>query len=484
MQDRLQRMHPVGREEFLGRAKPGFAWPLVRELFADLETPLSAYWKLAQAETESFLLESVSGGEQVARYSMVGVRPRKVLSEPANGPGDPLSQVRTLLPTIDPDAHGVLETLPGFVGGAVGMVGYDYVRTIEQIPAHNPDELGLPDVALMLCDTVVVFDHARAKLLVISLADGTPDGYDAAITEINRIEALLRAPLPPLPDGSFAPHPTVSNVTPTDFMERVAQVKEYIAAGDCIQVVLSQRFSQSVEAHPVTVYRALRGLNPSPFMYLLRFDGFDIVGASPELLVSLHGRQARVRPIAGTRPRGADSHEDARLAEELLADEKERAEHVMLVDLGRNDLGRVCQPGTVQVERLMQVEMYSHVMHIVSDVVGEIRTELDAIDLLRATFPAGTLSGAQKVRAMEIVEELETTKRGLYGGAVGTFSATGDLSLAIAIRTVLMKGGLAHVQAGAGIVYDSDPATEQAECGHKARAALAAIEMAQAGLDG
>lgn len=476
-------MHPIGRDEFLKRAKPGFAWPLVRELFADLETPLSAYWKLAHDETESFLLESVSGGEQVARYSMVGVRPRAVVRESVSPEHDPLAGLGGLIPQLDPGAAGVLEGLPGFIGGAVGMVGYDYVRTIEAIPESNPDELGLPDVALMVCDTVAVFDHARAKLLLIALAQGTPEGYDDAIAELERLEQRLREPLPALPQGVYDHGEPQSNVAPGDFISAVRQVKEYVAAGDCIQVVLSQRYSQPVEAHPVTIYRALRGLNPSPFMYLLRFQGFDIAGASPELLVSLHGQTARVRPIAGTRPRGADLDEDARLAAELLADEKERAEHVMLVDLGRNDLGRVCRPGTVQVERLMQVEMYSHVMHIVSDVVGELAQGLGPIDLLRATFPAGTLSGAQKVRAMEIIEELETSRRGLYGGAVGTFSANGDLSLAIAIRTVLLKDGLAHVQAGAGIVYDSDPETEFAECAHKARAALKAIEMAQTGLD-
>ena len=475
-------MQPISREQFLRSAQPGKVWPVVREMFADLETPLSAYWKLSQNETNSFLLESVSGGEQVARYSMVGVRPSAVIREMVAG-NDPVAQVRELLPQLDEGAKQILEDLPGFIGGAVGMIGYDYVRAIENIPATNPDELGLPDVALMICDSVVVFDHARAKIMLIALAEGTPEGYDAAIAEIHRLEDLLKKPLPPMPEGVFESHLPASNVSAEQYIAGVGRVKEYVGAGDCIQVVLSQRFSQPVEAHPVTVYRALRGLNPSPFMYLLRFEGFDIVGASPELLVSLHGREARVRPIAGTRPRGNSQTEDAELASDLLADEKERAEHVMLVDLGRNDLGRVSRAGSIRVENLMHIEMYSHVMHIVSDVYGELAEGKDAIDLLRATFPAGTLSGAQKVRAMEIIEELETTKRGLYGGAVGTFSANGDMSLAIAIRTILMKDGMAHVQAGAGLVYDSEPKNEFEECAHKARAALMALEMAQRGLD-
>lgn len=476
-------MQPISRDDFLRQAQPDSAWPIVKEMFADLETPLSAYWKLSQGESNSFLLESVSGGEQVARYSMIGIRPKSIIREMVHAGHDPVEKVRLLLPTLDKNAKEVLDDLPGFIGGAVGMIGYDYVRTIEHIPAENPDELGLPDVALMICETVVVFDHARAKIMLIALAEGTEAGYDAALSELNRMEGLLKDPLPRMPEGSFEARKASSNVSPEQYMSGVQRVKDYVGKGDCIQVVLSQRFSQPVDAHPVTVYRALRGLNPSPFMYLLRFEGFDIVGASPELLVSLHGREARVRPIAGTRPRGNSQLEDSELASELLADEKERAEHVMLVDLGRNDLGRVSRAGSIRVENLMHIEMYSHVMHIVSDVYGELAEGKDAVDLLRATFPAGTLSGAQKVRAMEIIEELETTKRGLYGGAVGTFSANGDMSLAIAIRTILIKDGMAHVQAGAGLVYDSDPRKEFEECAHKARAALMALEMAQRGLD-
>jgi len=462
----------------------------LRRLLADLETPLSAYWKLAHDEPNSFLLESVSGGEQVARYSMIGVRPRNVLTALGDQTSldgkliaqgsDPLAELRKLLPKIDPNFD--VTGLPKYLGGAVGMIGYDYVRQIEDIPATNPDELGLPDVAMMICDSVVVFDHARAEILIIALAEPTAEDEQRAEAEISRIESRLRMPLPPMPAGNYSTHPVKSNMEPGQFEGIVERVREYIAAGDCIQVVASQRFSQRVEAHPVTVYRALRGLNPSPYMFLLKFEGFDIVGASPELLVGLEGREAMVKPIAGTRPRGANHLEDEVLAKELLADQKERAEHIMLVDLGRNDIGRVSSPGTVKVEKLMQIEMYSHVMHIVSDVVGELKPELDGIDLIRATFPAGTLSGAQKVRAMEIIEELESTKRGLYGGAVGTISANGDVNLAIAIRTILMKDGVAHVQAGAGLVYDSVPATENEECHNKARAALMALDRAQAGV--
>ncbi|QYK53966.1 MAG: anthranilate synthase component I [Fimbriimonadaceae bacterium] len=464
--------------------------PVVHRLLADLETPLSAYWKLAHDEPNSFLLESVSGGEQVARYSMIGVRPCGVLTafgdksllngKPLSIGTDPLAELRKLLPQIDPEFD--VTGLPKYLGGAVGMICYDYVRQIEDIPATNPDQLGLPDVAMMICDSVVVFDHARAEILIIALAEPTDEGQKMAEAEINRIESRLRMPLPPMPTGNYESHPVKSNMESGQFEGIVERVRDYIAAGDCIQVVASQRFTQKVDAHPVTVYRALRGLNPSPYMFLLRFEEFDIVGASPELLVGLEGREAMVKPIAGTRPRGANHLEDEILAKELLADQKERAEHIMLVDLGRNDIGRVASPGTVKVEKLMQIEMYSHVMHIVSDVVGELRPELDGIDLIRATFPAGTLSGAQKVRAMEIIEELENTKRGLYGGAVGTISANGDVNLAIAIRTILMKDGMAHVQAGAGLVYDSVPATENEECHNKARAALLAIEKAQAGI--
>ncbi len=362
------------------------------------------------------------------------------------------------------------------------MISYDYVRNIEKLSDSNEDELNIDDVAMLICDSVVVFDHAKNIIKIIVVADGSKESYADALTEINWIQSRLAAPLPSLPHNAADPQKVDCNVTQAEFEATVNRIVDYIKAGDGIQMVPSIRFSQNIDAHPLTIYRALRSLNPSPFMYLLRFDDLDIVGASPELLTGLNQRQATVRPIAGTRPRGANIAHDQQLGHELLADEKERAEHIMLVDLGRNDLGRVCEFGSVEVENLMQIERYSHVMHIVSDVHGKLNSDLDAIDLVRATFPAGTLSGAPKVRAMQIIDEVEKTRRGVYGGAVGFFSAQGDMELAIAIRTIVIKNGKAYVQAGAGIVFDSDPTKEYEECCNKAKAALQALKIAQAGL--
>jgi len=483
------------KSEFLARSEGTRPIPLTRDLLADVETPVGAYWKLAHDETFSFLLESVTGGEQLARYSLIGVRPRVVLRSKgktarrtegsvtrqfalADGQ-DPLHELERELgarvPHDDP-------TLPPFIGGAVGMLSYDIVRFFERIGDSTTDDLQLDDMAMMLTATVVVFDHAKNLIRVIAQTDGTGEGYDQARAEIERVIFRLSAPLPPLPAGKGEPHPVSSNVTQDEFEGMVRRMREYIMAGDGIQMVPSQRFKTKVEAHPLTVYRALRSINPSPYMFLLRFGDFDLVGASPELLTSLHGRQARVRPIAGTRWRGATPEEDDRLAKELLADEKERAEHIMLVDLGRNDLGRVCEYGTVTIHDLMVIEKYSHVMHIVSDVTGTLSGDRTAYDLLRATFPAGTVSGAPKVRAMQIIEELESSRRGSYAGAVGTISFNGDLDTCITLRTILVKDGFAYVQAGGGVVYDSDPAAEYRESCNKARASLAAIEMAQRGL--
>ncbi len=463
------------REQFLNLAA-GRRMPVYADLLADLETPLTAYWKLAHDEPLSFLLESVTGGEQVARYSILGVRPRAVLR--SRDAGDPLELLETELnQEVVP-----VEGLPRFFGGAVGMLSYDFVRFIETLPDQNPDPLALDDMAMFLTDAVVVFDHAKHIIRIIVLAEGTENGYSDAAREIERITARLREPLPDLPTGTFPVHPTTSDTTQAEFESKVVWAKEYIAAGDGIQVVLSQRFSKPSDAHPVTIYRALRSLNPSPYMFLIRFGDFDLVGASPELLVSHHGGRATVRPIAGTRPRGQDDLSDAALAEELLADEKERAEHLMLIDLGRNDLGRVCATGTVTVGHLMQIERYSHVMHIVSEVTGTLDPTRTVFDLVRATFPAGTLSGAPKVRAMQIIEELETSRRGAYGGAVGTLTPLGDVDLAIAIRTIVLKDGMAHVQAGAGVVFDSNPTSEWQETWNKANAALRALDLAQLGL--
>lgn len=482
-------------EDFL-RLAAGRRMPVYRDVLADMETPLGAYWRLSHDETYSFLLESVTGGEQLARYSILGVRPRAVLrckdrqvrritSEgiAESVLADDQDPLDVLAAELEPDVVPVAG-LPKFVGGAVGMLGYDLVRFFEHLPETATDDLGVDDMAMMICDSVVVFDHAKNLIRIVVLAEGTAEGYAAAEAEIERVLDRLRGPLPRLPSKGTTPSPVGSNTTREAYERGVERIREYIAAGDGIQMVLSQRFSTPCRADPLSVYRALRSLNPSPYMYMLRFGDFDIVGASPELLVSLQDRTARVRPIAGTRRRGATEDEDRRLEAELLADEKERAEHIMLVDLGRNDLGRVCEYGTVTVGELMTVERYSHVMHIVSDVTGTLRADLDGLDLIRATFPAGTVSGAPKVRAMEIIEELEPNRRGCYAGAVGYVSATGDLDLAIAIRTIYLREGVAYVQAGAGIVYDSAPSREFEECLNKAQAALKAIELAQRGLDG
>lgn len=471
--------------------------PVYRDVLADVETPLSAYWKLAHDETYSYLLESVTGGEHLARYSILGVRPRLVIRTK----GTKVRQIRSkgesrfdLTEGLDPldlikkeleDRRiAPMPGLPKFVGGAIGMLSYDIVRFFERLPDQTVDDLNMDDMAMMLTDSVVIFDHAKNIIRILVLAEGTADGYETACAEIERILATLKRPLPPLPNTKRQPYPVESNIDQQRYEECVAKTVEYIAAGDGVQMVISQRFQTKTESHPLTVYRALRSINPSPYMFLLRMGDYDVIGASPESLVSLTDRTARVRPIAGTRWRGETPELDLALERELLADEKERAEHVMLVDLGRNDIGRVCEYGSVKVEELMVIERYSHVMHIVSSVAGRLRDGCDAYDLIRATFPAGTVTGAPKVRAMEIIDELEPTRRGLYAGAVGYISATGDMDLCIAIRTILMKDGHAYVQAGAGIVFDSVPSKEYAECRNKAQACLSAIEAAQQGLDG
>lgn len=449
--------------------------PVWCDTIADTDTPLSIYWKVSQDEDYSFLLESVTGGEQLARYSLIGVRPSNLLRCDPTGIEDPLELMRRMLPCVD---AGLVPGLPKFIGGAVGMLSYDYVRRLEPVNNPPPDDLKLPEVAMMMVETVIVFDHAKNSVKVISSCERSQDSYDRACQEIQRLLEIIRAPLPKLPETKPEVLSVANNRSQSDFETAVETIKDYIVAGDGIQVVPSVRLECETSSHPLTVYRALRSLNPSPYMYLMRFGDFDIVGASPELLVSLHGQTAAVRPIAGTRSRGKDLAEDDEMAASLLGDEKERAEHAMLVDLGRNDLGRVSETGSVKVHDLMSVERYSHVMHIVSSVTGRLKQGLDATDLVRATFPAGTVTGAPKVRAMQIIDELEPTRRGLYGGAVGYFSVTGDMDLAIAIRTILMKSGKAYVQAGAGIVFDSIPQYEWEECLKKARACVRALELA------
>lgn len=491
------------REEIRALFAQGDHVPIYRTLLGDLETPMSVYMKLKEAGKPAFLLESVEGGEQVGRYSFIGVNPKGVLSVKNNivtferdgqqtkfaipEGQDPLHVIKRHFQTVNPVA---LEGLPRFVGGAVGYMSYDIVRYFEDLPATASEDLDVPTVAFMLPDTLVIFDHAKHQLTVLANAhnDGdNPDAaYDRAVASIDRIVESISLPLvhhaydPPqiAPNGD-----PKSNVEQRVHEDRVRKAKEYIRDGDAFQIVLAQRFSRQSEASPLQIYRALRATNPSPYMFLLEFsDDLTLVGASPELLVRLEDGIAYNRPLAGTRRRGANEKEDMALGEELLNDPKERAEHVMLVDLGRNDLGRVCDYGTVRVKRMMYIERYSHVMHIVSQVEGLLRKGMDAFDLLRATFPAGTLSGAPKVRAMEIIEELEETRRGPYGGAVGYFSFDGSMDMCITIRTLLMQNGTISVQAGGGIVADSDPTAEYYESINKAKAVFEAVKYAEQGL--
>jgi len=485
-------MAQPGKADFLKATGGVRPMPVFRDLLADMETPLSAYWKLSHAESCSFLLESVTGGEQLARYSILGANPRTVLRSKGRDArrisGGKTTKFRleaeedplTLLEREMGDAPPPIEVpgLPKFCGGAVGMLSYDFVRFLEKLPTSQRDDLEMDDMAMMLADGVVVFDHAKNLIKIVVMASGSEESYDEACREIDRIEALLKGPLPPLPEPVEADLEVTRNQTPETYQASVRKVIEYIGAGDGIQMVISQRLETPFAGHPLTLYRTLRSLNPSPYMFLLRFGDFDVVGASPEILVSLSGRTARVRPIAGTRWRGSTAEEDAALAEELLADEKERAEHIMLVDLGRNDLGRVCDYGTVHVNELMVIERYSHVMHIVSDVTGNLVDGSNAFDLIRATFPAGTVSGAPKVRAMQIIDEVEPTRRGPYAGTIGYIGADGDMDLCITIRTVLLKDGKAYVQVGSGIVWDSTPEREWEECENKSKAAMRALQLA------
>ncbi len=474
--------------------------PVYRTLLADLETPVSVYMQLKQAGKPAFLLESVEGGEQAGRYSFIGVNPKGLLTvkdnvvhfeRDGNRTSYPLPCDQDPLHVIKSHFHDVntvaLEGLPRFVGGAVGYMSYDIVRYFEDLPATASDDLQVPTVAFMLPDTLVIFDRVKHQLIVLANAHNTDDdpdaAYDRAVASIDQIVEALAQPMPhtayAAPSGiNFGD--LVSNVEQHVHEDRVRKAKDYIRDGDAFQIVLSKRYSRQTSATPLQVYRALRATNPSPYMFLLEFsEDLNLVGASPEMLVRLEDGVAYNRPLAGTRRRGRDEQEDLALEAELINDPKERAEHVMLVDLGRNDLGRVCNYGTVKVTKMMYIERYSHVMHIVSQVEGNIRDNMDAFDLLRATFPAGTLSGAPKVRAMEIIEELEETRRGPYGGAVGYFSFDGSMDMCITIRTLLMQNGTISVQAGGGIVADSDPTAEYYEAINKAQAVFEAVKYAE-----
>ncbi|MCA0331286.1 MAG: anthranilate synthase component I [Actinobacteria bacterium] len=483
--------------------------PVVRRLLADGETPIGLYRKLAGERAGTFLLESAEHGRSWSRYSFVGVRSAAMLTEAGgtarwfgNAPvglptgGSPVEALRDTIAALHTER---LPGLPPLTGGMVGYLSYDVVRRWERLPDANPDEIGVPELAMLLATDLAVLDHHDGSVLLIANAinyDATDERVDDAWTDaVRRLDAMQadlssHAPASAVTYDTSAAVDVVSRTAADDYMAGVEASKEYIRAGDAFQIVLSQRFSAPCPASSLDVYRVLRVTNPSPYMYLLRVpvatdDGslsddvaFDIVGSSPEALVKVESGRALLHPIAGSRPRGATPEEDSALAEELLADEKERAEHLMLVDLGRNDLGRVCAPGSVEVVDFMSVERYSHIMHIVSTVVGTLAEGRTAYDVLAATFPAGTLSGAPKPRAMEIIDELEPVRRGVYAGCVGYLDFAGDLDTAIAIRTAVVKDGVAHVQAGAGLVADSVPATEHEECRNKAAAVLRAVAMA------
>jgi anthranilate synthase component I len=458
--------------------------PLRHQFIEDCETPVSAFLKLRELAPgePAFLLESAEQGQRVGRYSFIGVRPRAVMRWSLGDGGDPYALAAEELARF---SQAPLGDAPPFAGGAVGFFGYDLVRTVEPLEQPNPDALGLPDMALMLTDLLVIFDHLKHTVTILANVDldAEPDiepAYAAAVRTIAEIRAQLAGPVPRAdrPDRPRE-HPRFeSNMTREHFEAMVERIVEYIYAGDAFQVVPSQRWSAPVPVEAFSIYRGLRAVNPSPYMYYLDFGDFQVAGASPEPLLTVEGRHVSTKPIAGTRHRGATPEEDRRIAAELLEDEKERAEHVMLVDLGRNDLGRVCEYGTVAVDELMEVETYSHVMHIVSSVSGTLREGVGAMDALRSVLPAGTLSGAPKVRAMQIIDELEPVKRGGYGGAIGYLSYAGDLDTAIHIRTVVIKDGVAHVQAGGGTVADAKPAYEYEESVAKSSAALRAIELA------
>jgi len=468
--------------------------PVWGELLSDRDTPVSAFLKLHRG-AHGGLLESAVGGERWARYSFIVTDPvarveargRNVKLIQRDGQVtaragvDPLLFLREILADYQ---IPVVPGLPRFTGGLVGYVSYDAVRWIERLESPPPDTLGFPDLHLLLADTLVIFDSKEQKLLLLTHADlalGEDQAYAAAVRRVEELAERLDAPAPALP-ARFTPAPpaeVASTMTPEQFRAAVERAKEYINAGDIIQVVLAQRFSRATSAAPFDIYRCLRSINPSPYLYYLALGDMAVVGASPEVLVRLEDGRMTVRPIAGTHPRAASPAEDEKLAAKMLADPKERAEHVMLLDLGRNDVGRVALPGTVEVTEQFVVERYSHVMHLVSNVEGRVAPGFDAIDALRAAFPAGTLSGAPKVRAMQIIDELEPARRGVYGGAFGYLGFSGAMDTAITIRTAVVADGKVYVQAGAGVVADSDPQSEHEECIRKARGVLAAVELAE-----
>jgi len=492
-------MHYPDKQEFIKLAKKGNLIPVYEEISADIDTPVSSFLKIDDG-SYSYLLESVEGGEKIARYSFMGSNPSLVFRskdrriEILEGPQikkfitkkDPLYEIKQLMQQYK---FVPVNGLPRFCGGLVGYIGYDMVRFFEKLPDKNVDDLNMPDCTLMLTDTILIFDHVDHKIKIVSNAHIKPGRspgavYDDAVKKIDRLAGKLMKQCVKKPHNKPsskrpAQLKVKSNFTLDEYRSIILKAKKYIRNGDIIQVVPSQRFEADLKgAAPFNIYCALRSINPSPYMYYLNFGETKLIGTSPEIMVRCEDGIVEVRPIAGTRPRGKNEKEDEKLARQLLADPKERAEHIMLVDLGRNDIGRVCDFHTVKTPELMVIEKYSHVMHIVSDVVGRLKKGKDAFDVIRATFPAGTVSGAPKVRAMEIIDELEKTKRGTYAGSVGYFSFSGNLDTCITIRTVLVKGNKAYIQAGGGIVADSVPDREYKETQNKARAIIKAIELA------
>ena len=484
---------------FCRLAREGNLVPVCETYTADLLTPVGAYLRIARDARYSFLLESVEGGETIARYTFVGANPVEVFrargrvstlesdGKRVDFDCDPVEQLRRLTTRYHPVR---LPGLPPLIGGAIGYFAYDMVRLVERIPASGRDDVGLDDCVMMFYLGLLVFDHVQHRVWVVRNVSTEGPGrwrekYDAAVREIRRTRRALERPLPPERRARRArPLRIESNMTRSQFVAAVRKAKSYIRAGDIFQVVPSQRFSAKTTVDPFEIYRALRVVNPSPYLHFLKLHDVSVVGSSPEMLVKVQGREASYKPLAGTRPRGRTEAEDRDLEATLLADPKERAEHIMLVDLGRNDLGRVCEYGSIKVDRLMFVERYSHVMHLVSSLRGRLRDKIDCFDALMACFPAGTLSGAPKVRAMQIIDELEPTRRGIYGGAILYLDFSGNLDSCIGLRTLVAKGGQAYVQAGAGIVADSVPEREYEETVNKARAVIQALEIAHRGNGG
>jgi len=482
-------------KQFKKLAKNGNIIPVFKEIIADLETPVSTFLKLAAGQKYSYLLESVEGGERWGRYSFISWSPKLIFHSKgeeycAHVPGkkyiwkktkDPMQELKSIMSEFEPVE---VEGLPRYWGGAVGYVAYDMVRFFEHLPDKPKDTLGLPDAIFMVTERLVIFDHLNHKLKIVFCVNtknqkNLKKAYNEAEKEIDSIAAKLRKPLKLKKSSKYTHQKIQSNVTPEQYCRNVEKTKEYIRAGDIVQGVISQRLSRKTNTPAFDIYRNLRLINPSPYMYFLQLDDFEIIGTSPEILVRKEDSLAETRPIAGSIRRGKNDEEDTALEKLLLADEKERAEHVMLVDLGRNDLARVCLPATVKVPEFMIIEKYSHIMHIVSAVVGKLKPGLDSFALFKACFPAGTVSGAPKVRAMQIIDELETTARGPYAGAIGYFSFSGNMDMAITIRTIILKNKTAYVQAGAGLVADSVPKKEYIETRNKAQALFAAIDKAE-----